>query len=169
MDEKTKKLLGSATVTVASLGLASLPGAADPPDGTIARVANDVTNHLNSESDLLVELVLRTGGSQSAEAINRELRLMLSHMTPERFAQVLTLVKDLRSLGLSEEAQEIVLEALIDLLASAELPLNETQIEQLAAALIVDPERASLAKPEQSEEGRVPDVGGGRGVGLYEG
>ena len=169
MDEKTKKLLGPATAAVASFGLASLPGAADPSDEAVALIANHAASGLNSGSDLLVELMLRTGGSHSAEAINRELRLMLSHMTPERFAQMPTLVRGLRSLGLSEDSQEIILATLIDLLASTEIPLGEAQIKQLAEALTAEPERAFLTRPDQSEQGRPPDQGGGRGVGLYEG
>ncbi len=169
MDEKTKKLLGSATVAVASFGLGSLPGGAGSPDEPVALLGISAATISNRGTDLLVELMLRTGGSRSPEAVSRELRLMLSYMVPERLAQLPTLVRDLRSLGLSEEAQDVIFSTLIDKLATMDLPSDEVLIEQLAEALVSEPERAFLANSGPSEQGRVPDQGGGRGVGLYEG
>jgi hypothetical protein len=169
MDEKTKSLLGTATVAVASLGIVSLPGEAAPPDQRATLIGSQTPSSLNPRSDLLVELMLRTGGSHSVEAIDRELRLMLSYISPERLVQIPALIKGIRSLGFSEDAEELILATLIDVIADASLPIDELQIEQLAEALVSEPERALLAKPAQSEQGSTPNQLSGRGIGLYEG
>ena len=169
MDEKSKKLLGTATVAIASLGLASLPGDAAPPGQPLAPLGNYAPNSLNSASDPLLELTLRTGGSLTPEALKRELRLMLSYITPERMAQMPALVRGLRSLGLSRDAEEDIVATLVELLAETELSVSDEQIEQLASALAAEPERASLARSGPPGQDRETDQGGGRGVGLYGG
>jgi hypothetical protein len=165
MDERTRKLLGSATVAVASIGLAAVPGLGAPSDETSPLGASG----LGAGGDLLVELMLRTGGSQSVEVMNRELRQMLSYMSPRRFAELPSLVRGLKSLGLSDDAEAEVLANLIDLLAIMDLPLDELLIEQLADALVNDAEQAVLAEPVPLEQDVVPLQPTARGVGLYEG
>ena len=165
MDERTKKLLGSATVAVASLGLATLPGLSAPS----AEISPEDGSGPRAGSDLLVELMLRTGGSQSVAAINRELRQMLSYMSPQRFAELPALVWGLRSSDLSDDAEAEVLANLIDQLAILELPLNELVIEQLAEALVDDVEQALLAEPGPLDQDPAPISPVTRGVGLYEG
>lgn len=169
MDDKTKKLLGSATVAVASLGLATLPGFGAPSDEAVTLSGLPGANGPGVESDLLIELMLRTGGSQSAGAINRELRQMLSYMSEERYAELPTLIWNLRSLGLSDDAQSEIFANLIDQLAAIDLPLDEPLVEQLADALVGDAELALLAEPIPVEPDPVPLQPTVRGVGLYEG
>jgi hypothetical protein len=169
MDEKTKNLLGTATVAVASLGLVSLPGEAAPQDQQAALDGGQTPSSLSPGGDLLVELMLRTGGSHSVEAIDRELRFMLSHITPERLVQLPVLIEGLRNFGLGEDAEERVLGTVIDVIADSNLPIDDLQIEQLAEALVTEPERALLVQPSQPEEDQAPSPVGGRGIGLYEG
>jgi hypothetical protein len=169
MDDKTKKLLGSATVAVASLGLATLPGFGAPSDEAVTLSGLPGASGPVVESDLLVELMLRTGGSQSVEAINRELRQMLSYMSEERYAELPTLIWGLRSLGLSSETQSEIFASLIDQLAAIDVPLDEPLVEQLAEALVGDAERAILAEPVLLEPDPTPVQPTARGVGLYEG
>ena len=168
MDDKTKKLLGSATVAVASLGLATLPGFGAPSDEAVTLSGFPGANGPGVESDLLIELMLRTGGSQSVEAISRELRQMLSYMSEERYAELPTLIWGLRSLGLSDNARNEIFADLIDQLAAIDLPLDEPLVEQLAEALVGDAERAILAEPVVPEPDPVPAQPTAR-VGLYEG
>ena len=168
MDDKTKKLLGSATVAVASLGLSTLPGFGAPSDEAVTLSGLPGTNGPGVESDLLIELMLRTGGSQSAEVISRELRQMLSYMSEERYADLPALIWGLRSLGLSDGAQTEIFASLIDQLAAIDLPLDEPLVEQLAEALVGDAERAILAEPVVVEPDPVPAKPTAR-VGLYEG
>ena len=169
MDEKTKNLLGTATVAVASLGLLTLPGEAAPPDQGMTLIGGQTSRSLNPGTNLLIELMLRTGGSHSVEVLNRELRLMLSHITPERLSQMPALIEGLRNLGLSQDAEEIILATLIDVLADPSIPIDEQQIEQIAEAFFTEPERALLAKPGDSEPSRTLNQEGSRGIGLYEG
>lgn len=169
MDDKTKKLLGSATVAVASLGLATLPGLGAPSDEAVTLTGLPNATGPGVESDLLMELMLRTGGSQSVEAISRELRQMLSYMSEERYAELPTLIWGIRSLGLTDEAQSEIFASLIDQLAAIDLPLDEPLVEQLAEALVGEPERAILAEPVLLEPDPVPLQPTARGLGLYEG
>jgi hypothetical protein len=170
MDDKTKKVLGSATVAVASLGFATLPGLGAPTDVAMGLGGSRRVEGESAGGDLLVELILRTGGSRSVEAINRELRQMLSYMPAERFDDLPALVWGIKSLGLSDEAEGEILAHLIDLIASMDFPLDDRLIGRLAEALVSDAEQVLLAEPvAPPDQDEVPARLGSRGVGLYEG
>ncbi len=169
MDEKSKRLLGKATVAAASLGFASLPGGAIPQGQVMVPIGDQAVNGSNLMVDPLVELMLRASGSRSAEALKRELREMLSYFTPERMAQMPALVRGLKSLGLSREAEEDIVVTVVELISSSELSMNDEQIEQLAAALAAEPARAFLTPSISPEPSDASDRNAARGVGVYGG
>ncbi len=173
MDDKRKRLLASASALAVSAGLLATPPSATP----VARPA--AWQVLPSEplrsSDPVVELALRLGGQGTADVVSGELRALLTPLSPERIEQLPRLVRDLRGLGLSARAQEAAEATLIELLASADPPLSDRQLDELAAAFASGPERIHLAAVPASSPGasRVSDQGRdrirARGVGLYSG
>ena len=135
----------------------------------MAPVGNVAADASGPASDPLVELMLRTRGSQSAVALKHQLRQMLSYMTPERMTQMPALIRGIRTLGLGSDAEEDVLATVVQLLAETDLPMSDDQIEALAAAFAAEPERAVLATSGPPGRSGASEEGGTRGIGLYGG
>jgi hypothetical protein len=173
MEGRGKRLLASVSALAVSAGLLAGPASATP-DAASAAERERSSAPLRS-SDPVVELALRLGGQRTAEAVSGELRAVLTPLTPERVEQLPALVRDLRSLGLSARAQETVEATLVELLADADPPLSDQQLDELAAAFAGVPERLRLTitPPDGLGVGRVSDQSRdrvrARVTGLYSG
>jgi len=171
LDDRSKSLFAAAVGT--AVGVASVPLVLWPVgEATVfspnAPVAPHSETALVPTQDPLIELMMRTDGSLSADALDRELRVMFAPVTPERLEQVPALLHGLRGLGLSRDLRDEVEATLIEILANAEPALDDAQIEVLAAAFVAEPERANLAKLGTLDQSRPSEEGAGGGVGLYE-
>lgn len=173
MEGRGKRLLASVSALAVSAGLLAGPASATPDDASAAEQEHSGAPPVSG--DPVVELALRLGGQRTADAVSGELRAMLTPLTPERVEQLPALVRDLRSLGLSARAQDAVEAALVELLADADPPLSDQQLDELAAAFAGVPERLRLTitPPSGLDVGRVSDQSKDRVrariTGLYSG
>lgn len=173
MDDRGKRLLASASALAVSAGLLAGPASSTPDAAPPAGLEH--SNASLRSSDPVVELALRLGGQRTVDAVSGELRAMLTPLTPERVEQLPALVRDLRSLGLSVRAQDAAEATLMELLANADPPLSDQQLDELAAAFAGTPERLRLTitPPNGSGAGRASDQSRdrvrARGAGLYSG
>jgi hypothetical protein len=173
MEGRGKRLLASVSVLAVSAGLLAGPTSATPDDASAAE--QEHSGAPLRSGDPVVELALRLSGQRTAAAVSGELRAMLTPLTPERIEQLPALVRDLRSLGLGSRVQDAAEATLVELLADADPPLGDEQLDELAAAFagVPEPLRLTITPPDDLDVGRVSDQSRDRArarvIGLYSG
>ena len=175
LEENRKKVLGTVSAVALSAGLGGAAAAAVPAEQpAVAPERHEAAAAAVRAGDPFVELVLRTGGSLTAASIVGELRAMFAPLSAAQALELPALIRSIRSLGLGSEVETAAADTLLDLLAAADLPLDDARLEELAAALAAPPARFDLAQNydapgagKASDRGK--EKGQGKGVGLYEG
>lgn len=175
MEKNRKTMLAgvSAAALAAGLGVSALAGA--PADIAGPRVEQAAAQHAPRAADALVELMLRAGEPATAASISDALHAMYGQLTVEQADTLPDLVVGIRGLGLAAEVETAATDTLLDIVASASVPLDDQQLERLAAALSEPLATYQLAavksnpgtgKASDTGKGSASDKGRQQGNGL---
>jgi hypothetical protein len=161
MEENRKKVLGTVSAAALAAGLGGAAMAAVPTDqaaqAPAARQAADATVRAG---DPFVELMLRSGGTLTADSVAGTLRAMYPQLSEAQALELPALIRSLRNLGLGSAVETAATDTLLDLLAGAGLTLDDRRLEELAAALTAEPAEYRLAKVQDNPgTGRASDTG----------
>src|SRR5690242_9641443 len=133
--EYRKTLIGAASILALSVGLNQVAEAAAPQQQAEAKipVGRDVTSA--SLADPLLELISRTQGSFTEEAVQSALTSMYGDASEDQIRRMPELLNNIAGLGLGSSVLEVSRQTLIDIAVSADSAVDEALRADVVAQL----------------------------------
>ncbi len=148
--EYRKSLIGAAGILALSVGMNQSAGASvAPPLGEVkVPLARDITS--NYLADPLLELIVRTQGSFTEEAIRSALTSMYADATQADMNRLPELLNNISTLGIAPNVFQVSRQTLIDIVSSA--AMDDLAQEQLVAQLEHGTGLIQLAQSRTTQE-----------------